>query len=290
MHLRPHPPEPRADDDPNGRGRAARHLAHDGGCSAGPVRGTRAALQGGRRRRVEAVNTLTELLRQATANEVHAATHTAFAGRLARGELERANYVRLLSCLQTVYAELEWALMWNRLHPAVGPLCLPELWRNELLQDDLRTLLGPGWYSNAPRQEVATYVERLGLLCDEAPELLAAHAWVLYATDLPGAGQSGAGIARTLGLRGKMGTVFLRHATHLDGEAYRAHLLDTLDQMPLDGRAREALANEARRAVRGVHLLFEALGRNLPAAHGRRESSRTGSWLPRLWVPARGMS
>lgn len=235
------------------------------------------------------MSTLTELLRRATANEVQAVKHTALAGRLARGELARADYVRWLSCLQAIYAELEWALQWNIRHPAVGPLCLPELWRNELLQDDLRTLLGPSWYSSAPRQGAESYVERLGLLCDEAPGLLTAHAWVLYATNLPGAGQTGAGVTRALGLRGGAGTVFLRHATHLEGEAYRAHLLDTLDQMSMEGGAREALVSEARRAVREVHTLFETLGRQLTLVQARRDSARPGSWLPRLLVPARGM-
>lgn len=236
------------------------------------------------------MSSLTELLRRATAHELRAATSTPFAQRLARGELDRTHYVRLLANLQALYAELEWAFLWNRQHPAVAPLCLPELWRNELLQDDLRTLLGSGWYSSAPRRDAVAHVERLGLLCDEAPGLLAAHAWVLYATDLPGAGQSGTGIARALGLRGKEGTVFLRHATHLDGEAYRAHLLDTLDQLRLDEATREALAGEARLAVRGVHALFEALGRNLTVAHGRGERVRPGGWWLRPLELARGMS
>ncbi|MFE8596236.1 biliverdin-producing heme oxygenase [Archangium violaceum] len=233
------------------------------------------------------MSTLTELLRQATAHEVRAATSTPFAWRLARGELERTHYVRLLANLQALYAELEWALMWNRQHPAVGPLCLPELWRNELLQDDLRALLGQGWYSSVPRQDAVTHVERLGMLCDEAPGLLAAHAWVLYATDLPGGSQGGARIARALGLRGKEGTSFLRHATHLDGESYRAHLLDTLDQLRLDERSREALVEEARLAVRTVRSLFEALGRNLPVVREQRERVRAGGWWLRPLALAR---
>ncbi|WP_052518062.1 heme oxygenase (biliverdin-producing) [Archangium violaceum] len=236
------------------------------------------------------MSTLTELLRQATAHEVRAAMNTPFARRLARGELERTHYVRLLANLQALYAELEWALMWNRQHPAVGPLCLPELWRNELLQDDLRALLGPGWYSSVPRQDAVAHVERLGLLCDEAPGLLAAHAWVLHATDLPGGSQGGAGIARALGLRGKEGTSFLRHATHLDGESYRAHLLDTLDQLRLDERSREALVEEARLAVRTVRSLFEALGRNLPVVREQRERVRAGGWWPRPLAFARETS
>lgn len=222
------------------------------------------------------MSTLTESLRRETADAMRAATGTLFAQRLARGALELAHYVRLLSCLQAIYAELEWALLWNRQHPAVGPLCLPELWRNELLQDDLRTLLGSNWYSSAPREDVATFVERLGLLCDEAPELLAAHAWVLYATELPVAGQAGSRIARALGLGTKAGSAFLRHATHLDGEAYRAHLLDTLDRMPLDARARETLIHEARFAVRELHALFETLEWNLSPVHGRRVARHGG--------------
>ena len=221
---------------------------------------------------------LTEVLRRATAEEMQRVLQTPFAQRLAGGALERGGYVRWLANLQALYAELEWALMWNRRHAVVGPLCLPELWCNELLQDDLRALLGTGWYASTRRQDVAKGVQRLGLLCDEAPELLAAHAWVLYATPLTGAGQTGPSLARRLGLRGTSGTDFLRHATHLDGEAYRAHLLDTLDQLPPDARLHEALVHEATRAVRQLRELFEGLGRGLPQP---REESR-GRWFEAL--------
>jgi heme oxygenase (biliverdin-producing, ferredoxin) len=232
------------------------------------------------------MSALTELLRRATTEQMRAVSGTLFARRLARGALERGSYVRWLACLQAIYAELEWALLWNRRHPVVGPLCLPELWCNELLQDDLHALLGPGWYASARRHEAAPTVERLGWLCDEAPELLAAHAWVLYATALPGGGQTGGSLARALGLRGSAGTVFLRHATHLDGEAYRAHLLDTLDQLSPDAKTREALVHEASRAVRGVHEFFEVLGRGLPMLREEREEPRSG-WLQSL-TPLRG--
>ncbi|MET0406569.1 MAG: biliverdin-producing heme oxygenase [Cystobacter sp.] len=229
---------------------------------------------------------LPELLRRVTAEEMRAVAGTPFAQRLARGTVDRVGYVRWLSNLQSIYAELEWALMWNRQHPVVGALCLPELWCNELIQDDLRALLGPGWYATARRQDATPTVQRLGLLCDEAPELLAAHAWVLYATELPGEGQTGAAVARALGLRGAAGTVFLRHATRLDGEAYRAHLLDMLDQMSPDERTRESLAHEAVRAVRGLRGLFETMSRGLSAHPGGRDASRSG-WLQSL-TPLRG--
>lgn len=211
--------------------------------------------------------TLTRQLRWATEEPARAVAHTPLARGLARGDVDRAGYVRLLSCWQALYAELEWALMWNRQHPVVGPLCLPELWCNDLLQDDLRALLGPGWYARGRRDDVAPYVERLSLLCDEAPTLLVAHAWVFYATPLPSAGQTGPGLARALGLRGSAGTAFLRHATHLDGTAYRAHLLDTLDQLPLRASPREALLREARSAVQGLQALFEGgMEAHAPAA------------------------
>ena len=208
---------------------------------------------------------LSQRLLEATAEETRALRSTPLFQRLAWGELERPRYVRLLGCLQALYAELEWGLLWHRRHPALGPLCLPELWRNELLQDDLRALLGPGWYACASRQEAAAHVERMSALCDEASGLLAAHAWLLHATELPSAGQRGPGLARAFRLRGDGGTRFLHHATHLDGAAYRAHLLDTLDQRPLTSPAREALVEEARRAVRSLTGLFERLGRE-PAA------------------------
>ena len=230
------------------------------------------------------MSALTEALQRALAEPLHAAQETLFARRLARGELTRGDYVRGLSCLQALYAELEWALMWNRQHPGVGPLCLPELWCNELLQDDLRALLGHGWYASTRRQDASPWVGRLGWLCDEAPELLAAQSWVLHAAALPGSIGLGQTLARSRGLRGAAGTSFLRHATHLDGQASRAQLLDTLEQLAPDARTREALVHEARRAAWSLHGLLEGLGRGLALARAPSETTRVG-WSQALALP-----
>jgi heme oxygenase len=118
-----------------------------------------------------------------------------------------------------------------------------ELWRNELLQDDLRALLGRGWYTSAPRQSATPYVERLSLLCDDAPELLPAHVWALYALDIPGALATTAKVA---------------HAS-LEGTAGRVRLLDALDRLSVDSITRGALLGEARAAARMMRELLDAL-------------------------------
>lgn len=188
---------------------------------------------------------LTEQLRRITAEETRAAMGSRFARRLAQGAMDRADYVGLLACFQAIYAELEWSLEWNRRHPWVSPFCLPELWRNELLQDDLRALLGRGWYANAPRQSARPYVERLGLLCDDAPELLAAHVWALYALDIPGALATTAKVAHS----------------SLEGTAGRMRLLDALDRLSVDLVTRGALLAEARAATWMMRELLDALAR-----------------------------
>lgn len=225
---------------------------------------------------MEAMSRLTEALRRVTADEARAVTGTTFAWRLVRGELGRADYVRLLGCLQALYAELEWGLLWNRRHPDLASLELPAPEHNLLLQEDLRALLGPDWYASAPRQAAGLQVERLGVLCEEAPGLLAAHAWVLYATQLPGAGQPGPPLARGLGLRGDEGTRFLRHATHLDSAQPRAWLLASLDEVAWGPETREAFLHEAWRCVRGLRVLFERLDQEPPRAPGPRERPWAG--------------
>jgi heme oxygenase len=198
---------------------------------------------------------LTELLRRITEEETRAAMGSRFARRLSQGTVDRAGYVRLLACLQAIYAELEWSLEWHRRNLTVSPFCLPELWRNELLQDELRALLGPGWYPNAPRQSATPYVERLGLLCDAAPELLAAHAWALYALDIPGALTS------------------TPSPSSLEGTAGRMRVLDALDRLSVDSTTRSALLAEARVATRMMRELLEALDRPWLLTLGRHEKA-----------------
>jgi heme oxygenase len=205
---------------------------------------------------------LTELFRRITAEETRAAMGSRFARRLARGAVDRVGYVRLLACLQAIYAELEWSLEWNRRHPWVSPFCLPELWRNELLQDDLRALLGRGWYASAPRQSATSYVERLGLLCDDAPELLAAHVWALYALDIPGALATPAKVAHS----------------SLEGTAGRARLLDALDRLSVDSATRGALLGEARAATRMMRELLDVLDRPSLLTVSPREQPRLDAY------------
>lgn len=209
---------------------------------------------------------LTELLRRITAEETRAAVGSRFARRLSQGTVDRAGYVRLLACLQAIYAELEWSLEWNRRHPWVTPFCLPELWRNEPLQDDLRALLGRGWYASAPRQSAAPYVERLGLLCDDAPELLPAHVWALYALDLPGALTATVKGAHPLGLR--------HHPSSLEGTAGRVRLLDALDRLSVDSATRGALLGEAKAATRMMRELLDVLDRPRLIPLSAREPAR----------------
>ncbi|MDY7225243.1 biliverdin-producing heme oxygenase [Hyalangium rubrum] len=222
---------------------------------------------------------LTELLQRTTQEETRAAAGSRFARRLSLGRVDRDGYVRLLSCLQSLYAELEWSLEWNHRHPSVSPFCLPEMWRNELLQDDLRTLLGPSWYERAPRQSAMPWVDRLGLLCDAAPELLAAHAWALYVLDIPGAAAAGAEVARGLGLRGGAGTVFLRHISGLEGTVGRVRILDALDRLSLDTTTRSALLGEARVATGMLRELLAALDRPRLLTLSSREDTTGGAML-----------
>lgn len=199
------------------------------------------------------------LLRWAAGEELQGVGRGPVLRALGRGELGRGGYARLLAELQAVYAELEWGLEWHGRHPAVRPfaLGLGELGCNELLQDDLRALLGPGWYGQAEREGAREHVERLRVLGDEAPGLLAAHAWVLYAGVVPALARAVPRVAWLPGLRGAASTCFLRQAARLEGAEGRALVQEALERLERQRLEPAALAAEAQVAARLVRRLFE---------------------------------
>jgi heme oxygenase (biliverdin-producing, ferredoxin) len=115
------------------------------------------------------------------------------------GEYARAlQCVHYLRCLREVYRALEAALGRHRAHPVVRCIPRTQLLAPEAIERDLWRLAGDDWQELAPTAcAAALHAERLGLLADEAPALLVAHAYAATVCESLTAGLPGAWVTRT---------------------------------------------------------------------------------------------
>lgn len=214
---------------------------------------------------------LAALLRSTTARAHERAEGTPFVAALVDGSLPLAGYVDLLTQLHGVYAALEGAAEAVRRDPAGARVALPGLARTPSIENDLEHLVGPGWRTDL-RVLPATrrYVDRVtGVGADVGGWV--AHAYTRYLGDLSGGRVLRGALARHHGLPDDA----LRFYDFPDlprpkvfKDDYRARL----DALPLDPRAREAVAAEAEVAFDLNTELLTELGRiHLPARPGLRD-------------------
>jgi len=208
---------------------------------------------------------LAERLRTAT-RELHRSVERAgLMPALLRGQLSRSGYLMLLRNLHALYEALEAGLRRHAAHPQLLPLSLPELARADALAADLDTLHGPGWARALPLCEATgDYVDRLRLLADRQPALLAAHAYVRYLGDLNGGQLLARLVGQGLQLAPGQGVAFYDFGPAERVAALARGFRVGLDAIAPDEAAAQALVDEACGAFARHRELFEQLAQ--PAA------------------------
>ncbi|MGB1277526.1 MAG: heme oxygenase (biliverdin-producing), partial [Nannocystaceae bacterium] len=170
----------------------------------------------------------------------------------------------------------------------VAPLVLPELWRRQALQADLRALTGS---REPPRPSLAVqaYCQRLRKLGQHDPTRLVAHAYTRYLGDLAGGRILGRIVGRALDLQPGSGLDFYQFPTIDDLPAYRDTYRKRLDALPIAPAQVPAIVAEAREAFAcnmAVFAEFEgsALKGLLHFVKGRRRRKHPGT----VGVPSTG--
>ncbi|KAI0354868.1 heme oxygenase-like protein [Trametes cingulata] len=139
------------------------------------------------------------ILRQGTAEAHERAEHSQGAKWLARGELDKEEYVRFLMMLWHIYDAFERALEQHATHPVLAPTHNPALFaRSASIAADISYLLDipeDSWQTHplhaaltaAPPPALTQYVARIReLAAGPDPSRLLAHAYVRYLGDLSG--------------------------------------------------------------------------------------------------------
>ena len=179
---------------------------------------------------------------------------------LLRGKLPADGFQRLQRNLLLVYQALESGLQQHASHPLLAPLQLGPLARCAVLQADLAALAGPLWATRLPVARTASaYADRLHLLAQQQPALLAAHAYVRYLGDLAGGQMLRRVAQQAYQLHGDAGTGFFDFGPPAQVAGLRQALRQGLDGMPLDEAGAQALVAEAQWAFHQHVLLFEEL-------------------------------
>ncbi len=233
---------------------------------------------------------LATLLREGTHLSHTKAENTAFMKCFLKGIVHREPFRKLLVNLYLVYAALETELKRHSDHPVLGPLNLPELYRQAALAEDLDFYYGSDWPSPlTPVPSGRLYAARIHQVARTSPSLLVAHAYVRYMGDLSG-GQSLRVIARSaLELPPHAGTrlhEFDQLPTPEARRAFKQRYRDILNHLPLDEDTKQALVAEANLAFDLNQGVMQDLEPDLRQAIGPEildlltRQDRPGSTMP----------
>lgn len=209
----------------------------------------------------------------ALSHRLKLATHTAHGRaergpmmqRLLAGRLPLADYCGLLRQFQALYRALETGLAQHAGLAAMARLCPAALWRSAALADDLAHLLPLADRATATPLAPATlaYVARLQHLAQQAPLLLAAHAYVRYLGDLYGGQMLGRRLRLQHGLAEGAGTRFYEFGDAAQVQALIVQFREALDALATTPADADALVAEACQAFERHEAIFEQLA---PAA------------------------
>jgi heme oxygenase len=222
--------------------------------------------------------TLAARLRAGTSALHTRAERTPFMAALMGGRLDRYGYCLMLRNLESVYVELERALLRHAGHAQVAPVVMPVMFRTSSLQQDLHALHGAGWALQLPLLPACTrYTDRLKHLAEADPVLLAAHVYVRYLGDLSGGQMLQRVVARGLDLApGDQGMAFLDFGAPQDVAKLAGALRAGMDEVARAGADEEALIAEATWSFELHCVLFAELAQ----ASGMPPSAMPANGLP----------
>ena len=125
-------------------------------------------------------------IREKTSLLHSAAEHTGYIKKLVDGEASVEGYAEYLYNLEKMYQAIEKALDENEQNEVVKPFVTKELYRSELMRQDLAFLLGDKLSSMQPLASTEACVAKIEALSTSQPELVVAYAYTRFLADLFG--------------------------------------------------------------------------------------------------------
>lgn len=125
-------------------------------------------------------------IRKSSATLHSAAEHSGFIKRIVDGNASKESYAEYLFNLSAMYKCIEDAIENNADNEVVKNFVTPELYRYDLIQQDLKFLLGNKLESMELLPSTIAFVEKINDLSTRNPELVVAYAYTRFIADLFG--------------------------------------------------------------------------------------------------------
>lgn len=125
-------------------------------------------------------------IREKTSLLHSAAEHTGYIKKLVEGSASVHGYAEYLYNLEKMYQAIEVALDQNEQNEVVKPFVTKELYRSELIRQDLAFLLGDKLATMKPLASTEACVAKIEALSKSQPELVIAYAYTRFLADLFG--------------------------------------------------------------------------------------------------------
>ena len=115
-----------------------------------------------------------------------ASEHTGYIKRILAKNATKEGYGEYLYNLSAMYKAIEDALDKNSTHPVVKDFITKELYRHELIEKDIKYLLGDKVSSMNLLASTIASIARINELANTKPELIVAYAYTRFLADLFG--------------------------------------------------------------------------------------------------------
>ena len=217
----------------------------------------------GEEHHVEKTSSLSDALKNGTAESHEAAENVHFVSNFIKGKIDRELYQELVTGLYHTYVCLESLLNSH------GPNHFPslhfanELSRTEALKEDMEYWHGTEWETDPkfhnPSPAVKDYIDRMEEVGRMDPLLLLSHAYTRYLGDLSGGKVLSRIARRALNLNGYDGLQFYNFESIPSAVAFKKMYRTALDELALNSDQMGRLVAEANVAFALNMRVFEEL-------------------------------
>ena len=125
-------------------------------------------------------------IRKSSATLHSAAEHSGFIKRIVDGNASRESYAEYLFNLSAMYKSIEDAIENNSTNEIIKDFVTPELYRYDLIQKDLKFLLGDKLVEMELLPSTLAFIDKINDLEKTNPELIIAYAYTRFIADLFG--------------------------------------------------------------------------------------------------------
>ena len=187
------------------------------------------------------------LIRKNTTTLHSAAEHSGFIKRIIDGNASRESYIEYLFNLSSMYKAIEDLINTNAEHDVIKNFVTPELYRYELIKQDLEFLASDRLETMALLPSTEAFLARISEISTSQPELVIAYAYTRFIADLFG-GRTFASLLSTHYQIEKEGLNYYQTNQIKDIRAYVMNYAQKVDEINLPEERKQAILHEVSMA------------------------------------------